>query len=74
MVFSMVKPDKIPAFVRLLAAEAKRQGWTAYRIKQESGIPVSTAARLLAGDLNPTAATCDALAKALGLVIEVRKS
>jgi len=62
----MVKPDKTPLFVRSVVTEARRQGWTAYRISQESGIPVSTARRLLGGELNPTASTIDAVAKALG--------
>ena len=69
----MVKPDKIPALARALTAEAARQRRTAYWLKQESGISLSTAQRLLAGDLNPTASTVEAVAKALGMVIKVEK-
>ena len=70
----MVKPDKIPALAKALTAEAHKQGRTSYWLKQESGIPLSTAQRLLAGDLNPTASTIEAVAKALGLTIKVEKS
>ncbi len=70
----MVKPDSLPPFVREIMAEAKRQGWTAYRFKRDGVMSLSAAQRFLAGDLNPTASTCEAVAKALGLVIEARKS
>lgn len=69
----MVKPDKTPVLVKILQAEANRQGRTAYWIKQASGISLYTAQKLLAGELNPTAATVEAVAKALGLTIKVEK-
>ena len=69
----MVKPKKIPHLAKTLSQEASKQGRTAYWLKQEAGIPLATAQRLLAGDLNPTASTVEAVAKALGLVIKVEK-
>lgn len=75
MVYSdgMTKPKKSATFIRPIIAEAKRRGWTAYRLKLAAGIPLSTAQRLLANDLNPTASTVEAVAKALGLTITVAK-
>jgi DNA-binding phage protein len=69
----MAKPRKIPAFVRELAAEARRQGMTAYALQKESGVPIATAHRLMAGDLNPTASTIAAVATALGLTITFQR-
>ena len=70
----MVKPDKIPALAKAMKSEANRQERTAYWLKQNAGIPLSTAQRLLAGDLNPTASTVEAVAKALGLAIRVERA
>lgn len=69
----MVKPQKIPAFVRELAAEAKRQGMTAYALRKESGIPIATAHRFMTGDLNPTASTIETIANALGLTVTFKR-
>ena len=69
----MVKPDKLPPFVRALVAEAKRQEWTTYRFKHAGVMSASAALRFLAGDLNPTASTCEAIAKALGLTITLER-
>ncbi|HAT10363.1 MAG TPA: hypothetical protein DCS97_07165 [Planctomycetes bacterium] len=69
----MVKPDRSAAFVRTLVSEARKQGVSAYRLKQDGVLSLSQAQRFLAGDLNPTASTCEAIAKALGVVIEVRQ-
>ncbi len=70
----MVKPDKIPALAKALRLEANNQERSAYWLKQNAGIPLSTAQRLLAGDLNPTASTVETVAEALGLSIEVKKT
>lgn len=69
----MVKPDRLPAFVRDLAAEAKRQGITASALSRSAKVPLGTAQRLLAGDLNPTASTVEQIARALGLVVKVER-
>jgi hypothetical protein len=69
----MVKPDKLPPFVRALIAEAKRQEWTGYRFKVAGVMSASAAGRFLRGELNPTAATCHDIALALGLTITVQK-
>ena len=70
----MVKPDRLPPFVRALVAEAKRQDFTAYRLMRDKVMSASAATRFLAGDLNPTAATCEAIAQALGMTIELRQN
>jgi predicted transcriptional regulator len=70
---AMVRPNKLPSFVKELLAEAKRQDVTAYRLAKDAGVPLATAHRLLAGDLNPTASTLEAIAKALGVAIKVDK-
>jgi predicted transcriptional regulator len=46
---------------------------TAYALRKEAGIPIATAHRLMTGDLNPTASTIDAIAKALGLSITFQR-
>lgn len=68
----MVKPDRLPPFVRALIAEAKRQDCTAYRLMRDKVMSASAATRFLAGDLNPTASTCEAIAQALGMTIEAK--
>lgn len=67
----MVKPEKLPPFVKELMATAKRDAVTAYRLAKDAGVPLSSAQRFLAGDLNPTASTVEAIAKALGMVVRV---
>ena len=74
MISAMVKPDKIPQLAKALMTEASRQERTAYWLSRASGISLSCAQRLLAGDLNPTATTIEAVAKALGLAIRVEKT
>ena len=73
MMTSMVKPDKTPQLAKALMEEASRQERTAYWLSRASGISLSCAQRLLAGDLNPTATTVEAVAAALGLTIKVEK-
>lgn len=68
----MVKPDKLPAFVRTLIATAHEQGLTSYKLKRDGVMSLSAAQRFLAGDLNPTASTCEAIAQALGMTIEAK--
>ena len=68
---AMVKPDRLPPFVRSLIGEAKRQDCTAYRLMRDNVMSASAATRFLAGDLNPTASTCEAIAKALGVTITI---
>lgn len=69
----MVKPEKLPAFVKELMAAAKRDGVTAYRLAKDAMVPLSSAQRFLAGDLNPTASTIESIAKALGMVVKVER-
>lgn len=69
----MVRPDRLPAFIKELAAIAKRDGVTGYRLAKDAGIQLATAQRFLAGDLNPTASTVEAIAKALGVAIKVER-
>lgn len=56
----------------LILAEIERQGLTGYAIGKKAGIPLSTVHRFLDGENSPTIATLEAIAKALGLAIEVR--
>lgn len=70
---AMVKPDRLPAFVRDLATEAKRQGVTASALSRNAKVPLGTAQRLMAGDLNPTASTVESIAKALGVVVRMER-
>lgn len=67
----MTRPDRLPAFLRDLVAEAKRQGITASALSRKAEVPLGTAQRLMAGDLNPTASTLAAIAKALGRTIRI---
>jgi transcriptional regulator with XRE-family HTH domain len=69
----MVRPDKMPPFVRELTSEAKRQRLTGYKLAKDAGIPLSTAQRFLAGNLNPTASTLESIARSLGVAIRVER-
>ena len=69
----MPKPQKIPIFIRELAAEAKRQGMTAYSLHKDSGVPIATAHRFMIGNLNPTASTIHTIAKTLGLTVTFQR-
>jgi len=68
-------PPKTPGtIVSAIQAEAKRQGVTAYRLAKDTGLRLHTCQRILAGDGSPTVATVEAVVKALGLVIDVRRT
>ena len=67
---AMVKPEKNAAHVSQLIAEANRREWSPYKLKAEAGVTLRTAQRFLAGDLNPTASTVEAIALALGMRIK----
>jgi transcriptional regulator with XRE-family HTH domain len=54
----------------VLRDAAKRRGWTAYRLAQETGLGINTVQRLLAGASNPSLDTLTAAAKALHVTIE----
>lgn len=56
-----------------ILAEVKRQGISGYALTKASGLTLSTVQRFMAGENSPTIATLEAIAKALGLAIEVRK-
>ena len=54
---------------RAIAAEAERQGLTAYRLQIMTGLPLNTVQRFLALQGSPTLATVEVVAKALGMVL-----
>lgn len=60
-------PERLSPIVRGIQLEARRQGVTAYRLAHLTGLRVDTTARLLAGKGNPTLATVEVVAVALGL-------
>ena len=66
-------PAKISAVVRSLTVEANRQQLTPYALGKATGLSITTIDRALSGKVSPTIATLEAIAKALGLVIEVKK-
>lgn len=64
------KPSDLHAAV---LAEALRQKATGYGLQKATGLTLSTVQRFLGAEVSPTVATLEAIAKALGLVIEIRK-
>ena len=66
--------QKVSRAVISLQKEANLQGFTSYRLAKATGLRIHTMQRLLAGIGSPTIATLDAVAAALGMVIEVKKT
>ena len=62
------------AAYRAILKEAKRQGLTAYAIANETGLSINTVRNFLVQRGSPTLTTVEAIAKALGLEIDVRKA
>ena len=56
-----------------LRKEAEKQGLTAYALAKITGHSISTCQRVLNGEVSPSLATVEAVAKALGLAIKVEK-
>ncbi len=56
---------------KTIRCEAKRQGLSGYALAKLAGVPLRTAQRFMAGDVNVSAATAEAFAAVLGL--ELRK-
>lgn len=66
-----IPPRKISAALKVLAAEAKRRGLTAYALAKQTGLGINTIQRALDGEVSPSLATLEAIAKALGMVVKV---
>lgn len=66
-------PDKPSQIVAHLAKEAKKQGQTPYALAKSTGLAITTVDRALAGRVDPTLGTAEALADALGLVVKVER-
>ena len=62
------------AAYRAILKEAKRQGSTAYALAKETGLSINTVRGFLIQRGSPTLTTVEAIAKALGLEIDVRKA
>ncbi len=73
-------PEELSRVIVSIQKEAKRQGLTAYAIAdlitkdRGTKMHIRTVQRCIDGDVSPSLATLEAVSKALGLVIEVRKS
>lgn len=65
-------PVRLSPVVRAIRDEVKRKDLTAYAIAQMTKLNVTTVSRALSGEVSPTINTVETVAKALGLVIEVR--
>jgi DNA-binding phage protein len=60
-----------PVLIRL-RERAKKQGITAYALAQLTGHSISTCQRTLDGEVSPSLATVEAVAKALGMRVALQ--
>jgi len=68
-------PPSVPSpVIEAIRKAASEQGVTAYALAKSTGHSNSTIQRFLAGEVSPSLATVEAIAKALGLVVDVRKA
>jgi len=67
-------PERTSPVVRVIQAEAKQRGTTAYGLAKTTGLRVDTTTRLLAGKGNPTLATLEVVAKAMGLRLRMERA
>lgn len=65
-------PESVSILHRQILKAVKAQEMTGYGLAKITGLPTSTMHRFLDAQGSPTLATIEAVAKALGLVIEVR--
>lgn len=59
--------DPTPTFASILARLREAQGWTVYRLAQESGVSKQFLAELERGEKQPSLAVAGKLARALGV-------
>jgi transcriptional regulator with XRE-family HTH domain len=55
------------SFRSIVKKEAGRRGWSGYRLGKESGVPIRTIQKFLAGDADMTAGRLERICLVLGL-------
>lgn len=66
-------PIRVGVIHREILAAAKTAKATGYSLKRDTGLPLSTCQRFLAGVNSPTLDTVERIAKAIGVRISVQK-
>ncbi|GAF69583.1 unnamed protein product [marine sediment metagenome] len=61
------------SFREKIRREAKRRGWSGYRLGQESGVPIRTVQQYLRGACDLSGERLAKLCKALGLELKSRR-
>jgi transcriptional regulator with XRE-family HTH domain len=65
-------PAETSAVLQYIQKTIKKQGFTAYSLSKKTGLGISTVQRVIDSEVSPSLATLETIAKALGLVIEVK--
>lgn len=66
-------PQALSPILKKLREAAREHGLTAYALAKVTGHSISTCQRAMDGEVSPSLATVEAIAKALGHVIKLEK-
>lgn len=67
-------PTRIGILHREILAAAKDVNATGYSLRRDTGLPLSTCQRFLAGVNSPTLDTVERIAKAIGVRVSIHKT